>query len=608
MAENIDGIIHDFRKESERSAKVMVSRKFSAAVIGTGTDKSVGAHIADRLSEDSRIDKVVLCDRTKSNVKWLLSNLRSSGKCAEGGYESIRKWIFNEGIDLAVICAGHFFENRDDELEYNSREIIQKIAPQFQGYNGAVVILTNPVDAVAYQFAILSQCNPASILGFSQIDAERGRIIIEEKAVRKLGSPVCVENFFTIGAHNFAVKGGSPVYCMIPLLKNTTINGIPAEAVFPELYDELAGLIPKYGIEQYSREDGAVVRTASKLIAKTFCGDVLDAFSSDKAVSMSAWLPEFGLYAVWPVKISGLTAVPERIALDEKVRAAFERVRAEVLMPNIRKLKKMGLEGAPVKEHYSCSSYRGAVSESMSLALEKIRRAAEKRKLSESEIRAAHRFYGQCKALSEGISELNVPEYMHCQVHPPRRKKGVLALAVVASLATLPTAVKTVYHSLPYYEMPSAEHRHRIRKNAFSKEGYFVMSDCSLEQAVEFFDGFRKSGNLDVLMNSLQEDQNNSFFSGKVRAGMLDEIRKKYEAGVSAVCFVDGSKKYYSVVEKGNFYLLLKVDFGGFDFFVECGAIAVLTPFGADARIEIFRKVGDELRAKAEKAEMAELH
>ena len=71
------------------------------------------------------------------------------------------------GADAVVIAAGRGGrpnESRLDLLNDNAR-IVRELAVRFRSYDGIVVIVTNPVDVLTFEFARASRLPPARVLG-----------------------------------------------------------------------------------------------------------------------------------------------------------------------------------------------------------------------------------------------------------------------------------------------------------------------------------------------------------------------------------------------------------------------------------------------------------
>ncbi len=85
------------------------------------------------------------------------------------------------GADAVVIAAGRGGrpgESRLDLLNDNAR-VIRRLAEAFRGYQGVVIIVTNPVDVLTHEFARVSGLPPARVLGTgTMLDTARLRQMI----------------------------------------------------------------------------------------------------------------------------------------------------------------------------------------------------------------------------------------------------------------------------------------------------------------------------------------------------------------------------------------------------------------------------------------------
>jgi L-lactate dehydrogenase len=83
--------------------------------------------------------------------------------------------------DAIVVAAGrgsHAGESRLDLLKDNARTI-REIAGQFRDYAGAVVVVTNPVDVLTYEFAVTSGLPPRRVIGTgTMLDTARLRQMV----------------------------------------------------------------------------------------------------------------------------------------------------------------------------------------------------------------------------------------------------------------------------------------------------------------------------------------------------------------------------------------------------------------------------------------------
>ncbi|MCN9241881.1 NAD(P)-binding domain-containing protein [Streptomyces sp. RY43-2] len=104
---------------------------------------------------------------------------------------------------------------------------VRALAAQMRGYQGTVLMVTNPVDLMTRLFAEESGCPRVFGIG-SNLDSARYRLTL----ARLLDVPVAVVRGHVIGEH-----GDSAVVCA----SSTTVNGHPVPVPLQEVRDELAG-------------------------------------------------------------------------------------------------------------------------------------------------------------------------------------------------------------------------------------------------------------------------------------------------------------------------------------------------------------------------------
>ena len=196
-------------------------------VIGTGSGmQSFGWATAKTLSEQDWVSHIYLFNRTSEKTEHLKSELDSSMSdleiIANSDFDDI---VHNTDVALVTLDANTEYRKKfsDLSLKYNSFDEIpleekpsrddvlaqnihpiKNLAKNFRGYEGHVIVVTNPVDVLAYTFAAFSNLPTSQVTGFTHIDSKRF-----EKTLRKYRQQFFdykqlpkIENAFVIGAHD----------------------------------------------------------------------------------------------------------------------------------------------------------------------------------------------------------------------------------------------------------------------------------------------------------------------------------------------------------------------------------------------------------------------
>jgi len=228
----------------------------SLGIVGIGTPKSIGWGLAGEVAK--QLDGIDL---------WLHDiHPDRISDCISAGISNIKSRVSNnpnvadlqdivEKTDLVVVCldANKEFKERIAKLKkYSKKEIlaqlpkreellvgnispIVELAKKFRGYKGNVVMVSNPVDILAYYFWVYSEMPASKIIGFNPDS------VLLEKSVRK---KVSARKELEKETVTDAFVGGSHSRDMVPLLSQVRINGTPFYDFFPgRKGEELARLI-----------------------------------------------------------------------------------------------------------------------------------------------------------------------------------------------------------------------------------------------------------------------------------------------------------------------------------------------------------------------------
>jgi malate dehydrogenase len=236
--------------------------------------------------------------------------------------------------DIIVITAGLPRKpgmSRDDLL-YANADIVRKAVEQSISLspNAIYVVLTNPLDAMAYLTMKVAGLPPQRVIGQAGVlDSARMRAFV----AMELG--VSVENIhcYVLGGHGDE---------MVPLTRASNVAGVPLEDVLPA--ERLAAIVDR--TRKGGGEIVSLLKTGSAYYAPAAAvAQMVDAILKDKhlIVPCAAYLDgEYGLKDIFfgaPVQLgrAGVEKVIE-YKLDEADMAALQKSAAGVA-ENIAKLK-----------------------------------------------------------------------------------------------------------------------------------------------------------------------------------------------------------------------------------------------------------------------------
>ena len=238
------------------------------------------------------------------------------------------------GSDIVVITAGLPRKpgmSRDDLLFANA-DIVRKATEETirRSPDAIFIILTNPLDAMAYLAMKVAKVEPHRVVGQAGIlDSARMRAFV----AMELG--VSVENIhcYVLGGHGDE---------MVPLTRASNVAGVPLEDMLPA--DRLSAIVDR--TRKGGGEIVSLLKTGSAYYAPAVAiTQMLDAILKDKhlIVPASAYMRgEYGLRDMFfgaPVQLGrkGVEKIIE-YKLSEQEMAALQKS-AEGVSENIRKLQ-----------------------------------------------------------------------------------------------------------------------------------------------------------------------------------------------------------------------------------------------------------------------------
>lgn len=302
-------------------------------VVGAG---NVGAATAQRLAEKQLAEEVILIDiiegipQGKGLDIWESSPVELFDTKVTGTNE----YKDTANSDLIIITAGLARKpgmSRDDLLAANAKivkEVTEKAAEHSP--QSIIIVVSNPLDVMSYVALKVSGFEKNRVMGMAGIlDTARFRLFIAEA----LNVSVNDINAMVLGGH-----GDS----MVPLIRYSTVSGIPISELLPEKkIDELVTRARNGGIEivNYLKTGSAYYAPSSAAV------EMADAIVKNRKriLPCAAWLEgEYGLDGVFcgvPVKLGskGIEQIIE-LKLTAKEAAALKKSADEVAAV-IRKLK-----------------------------------------------------------------------------------------------------------------------------------------------------------------------------------------------------------------------------------------------------------------------------
>jgi malate dehydrogenase len=282
--------------------------KSKITVVGAG---NVGATTAQRIFEKGHSD-VVLIDVVEGVPQGKALDILESGPIVKSDAKIIGTNSYEEskGSDIVVITAGIARKpgmSRDDLLITNMN-IVGSVTESVvaNSKNPIIIVVSNPLDAMVQHCYEKSGLSKERVIGMAGIlDTGRFRTFLSEE----LNVSVNSIDAYVLGGH-----GDS----MVPLLKATTIGGVPVEELIEK--DRLEEIV------QRTRDGGAEIvahlKTGSAYYAPSAAvAQMVDAIVFDTkevfpcAAMLSGEYGISGVYAGVPVKL-GSSGIEEIVNLN----------------------------------------------------------------------------------------------------------------------------------------------------------------------------------------------------------------------------------------------------------------------------------------------------
>ncbi|MFJ4870483.1 lactate dehydrogenase [Streptomyces sp. NPDC088757] len=197
-------------------------------LIGAG---AVGQTVGTLLASSGWCDTITVASGHGRSAAALVTDLEDMGQITGSHVRAVHADPAVMGsCDAIVVCLRAVFTNtatsdvRMAGLAANA-PLIASLARQFTGYQGVVIVVTNPVDVMTRLFAEVSGCGTVLGVG-SHTDTVRYRLTL----ARLLDVPVAAVQGHVIGEH-----GDHAVICA----SSTTVRGRPVRVPLQHVRDEL---------------------------------------------------------------------------------------------------------------------------------------------------------------------------------------------------------------------------------------------------------------------------------------------------------------------------------------------------------------------------------
>lgn len=302
-------------------------------VIGAG---NVGATTAQKIVEKQLIEEVVLLDVIEGIPQGKALDIWESNPVENTDTKIIgtNNYKDTKNSEIVIITAGLPRKpgmSRDDLLAANA-DIMKSVTEQVIEYSpqSILIIVSNPLDVMCYAALKVSRFDRHRVIGMAGVlDSSRFRLFIAEE----LNVSVSDVKAMVLGGH-----GDS----MVPLIRFTTINGIPlTEFLQKDKIDKLIQRTKNGGIEIVN-----LLKTGSAYYAPAASTvEMVDSIvkNRNKILPCSVYLQgEYGLNEVFcgvPVKLGryGVESIVELKLLPEELTAL--KISAKDVSDNIKKLK-----------------------------------------------------------------------------------------------------------------------------------------------------------------------------------------------------------------------------------------------------------------------------
>ncbi|MBT2511326.1 NAD(P)-binding domain-containing protein [Streptomyces sp. ISL-98] len=200
----------------------------AVGIVGTG---AVGQAVATTLVASGICERLLVASRTREQAAALVADLDDMRQSTASPVQPEARRVADLiGCHAVVVAARAAFTNncaadvRMGGVAANA-PVIRALGTALRGYQGTVLVVTNPVDLMTRLFVETSGCPRVYGIG-SNLDSARYRLTL----ARLLDAPATAVHGHVIGEH-----GDGAVVCA----SSTTVNGTPAAVPLAEVRAEL---------------------------------------------------------------------------------------------------------------------------------------------------------------------------------------------------------------------------------------------------------------------------------------------------------------------------------------------------------------------------------
>ncbi|MFB7272990.1 lactate dehydrogenase [Streptomyces sp. NPDC056244] len=277
-------------------------RAVAIGIVGAG---AVGQTVATSLITSALPERLLLVSRTAGQATALVTDLDDMRQATGSPVRSQACAIEDlaEGAAVVIAVRAPFTNTRQADVRMGggraNAPVVRAVAGALRGFNGTVLVVTNPVDLMTRLFAEVSGCRRVFGIG-SNLDTARYRLLL----ARSLDVPVHSVRGHVIGEH-----GDRAVVCA----STTTVDELPTTVPLQLIRDELRtrpGLISAGVGRTRAGPAGAVLSTLRKALGFT------DGIEELSVAYEDSWL---GI----PVRFRAGEPIPSLPNLDADERRQF---------------------------------------------------------------------------------------------------------------------------------------------------------------------------------------------------------------------------------------------------------------------------------------------
>ncbi len=364
----------------EEISQLIKKSSLKVAIIGMG---SIGREIAKDISKLSEVQKIYIVSRDLEKAKESINEIGLKESKFEAEDSNSLGDILKE-TDISIISAGvHNPSRYDKNTIAKNKELISGYAENHTGFNGTVIVVTNPTDLLAYHFAAASHMNPLNVVGMNLLDARRFRKIIYDTFIRVYSqTPEALD----INEIDAMVIGPHDEKYFVPLFSQVTVRGIPIKRF--TMYSEEFKEYIQFDLDSFAtdiaktfREDPSPTRQSTAEAVT----DVIQAISNENdTVCVSTYSNgsfdgrEYGkgeIFIGQPVRFRSFSAITQPLELNDDEAEKF-KLAYSTLRDYLRKFRLESRIAEPIKPRERTEEVAGLLRRTRDRIKEELERAA----------------------------------------------------------------------------------------------------------------------------------------------------------------------------------------------------------------------------------------